>query len=191
MTEFTCSKCDICVLNNHHPLIGDGNLDANIMFISRNPSAFEMKNDIPLYSKDGMLFQKYLDLFNFSRDLVYITNAIKCRTPGHRYPTDQEIYNCYEYLDNEIKNVNPKIIVLLGDTTIRAYFKLAFKNLSVHSDTLNAKYMIHNGRIILFMIHPAHGLNSIYVRTDIYKAFLTLLSLYRYINPAHQINFNL
>lgn len=178
-------------MNNNTPIQGDGNLDANIMFIARNPSAYEMKNNIPLISKDGELFQKYLDLFNFSRDMIYITNAVKCRTPGHRYPTDIELMHCRDLLENEIKNVNPKIIVLLGDTAIRSYFKLYHRTLMIHAKELNAKYMIHNERVILFMENPAHGLTSIYVRYNIYYAFLTLLDLYQIINPAHSVNFNL
>ena len=188
MSDFTCSLCDICLLNNHHPIIGDGNLNANIMFVSRNPTSFELKNNIPLISKDGMLFQRYLDFFNFSRDIIYITNAAKCKTPGHRYPTDIELFNCRGYLDNEIRHVNPKIIVLMGDTALRSYFKLFFTNVSVSINDINAKYMIHNGRIILFMIAPAHAINSSINRIAIYNAFLSLLSLYRVINPGHRTN---
>jgi uracil-DNA glycosylase len=191
MIEFTCSKCDICSINNHTPIIGDGNLNANIMFIARNPSAYELKNNIPLISKDGLLFQRYLDLFNFDRNLIYITNAVKCKTPAHRYPTDIELHNCREYLDTEIKEVNPKIIILLGDTALRSYFKLAHSVVNVHINSLNGKYMIHNGRVILFMIAPYYGLNSQSSRIEIYKAFLSLFSLYKIINPAHSINFNL
>ena len=191
ITEFICSKCDICAINNHRPVIGDGNLNANMMFITRNPSALEFKRNIPMISKDGLLFQRYLDLFNFSRDLVFITNSIKCKTPGHRYPSDTELYNCREYLDNEIRHVNPKIIVLLGDTALRSYFKLAFTDKNVHAENLNGKYMVHNNRVILFMINPMQAVNSSAKRVDLYNAFLSLLSLYRVVNPAHTINFNL
>lgn len=188
MIPDTCTKCDICLINKYHPSKGDGNIDANIMFITSNPSTFEAKIDIPLTSKDGLLFQEYLDLFNFHRDDIYITNAVKCRTPNHRLPTDREIYNCREYLDIEVAKVNPRIIVLLGDTAIRSYFKLAFTTLNLSIDSLNAKYISYEGRVIVFMIHPAHGVTSINVRTDIYNAFLTLLRLYKIINPAHTTN---
>jgi DNA polymerase len=191
MSEFTCSKCDICILNNHHPIIGDGNLDANIMFITRNPSAFEVKNNVPLINKEGMLFQKYLDLFNFSREDIYITHAVKCKTPGHRIPVDKEIVNCYEHLDKEISTVNPKIIVLIGETAIRAYFKLAYTNKHVDIFSLNAKSTIHNDRVIIFMLTPSYGLGSMQGKELIYQAFITLLNEYRKINPLHEININI
>ena len=65
MEQFICVKCDICTANNYTPLIGDGNLNANIMIVTKNPNSFEIKNNIPLVDKSGMLFQSYLDLFNF------------------------------------------------------------------------------------------------------------------------------
>jgi uracil-DNA glycosylase family 4 len=183
-----CTKCDICLINNYHPLEGDGNNDANILFITRNPTSFDVKNNVPMISKDGMLFQEYLDMFNFNRDLIYITNAVKCRTPGNRYPTDKEIYNCRGYLDLEISKINPKIIVLLGLTAVKSYFKLAFSTINLNMDMLNSKYIVSNGRIILFMVHPVHGLNSISGRIKLYNAFLSLLRLYYIINPAHKIS---
>lgn len=189
MNQFTCSKCDICLLNNHLPMIGDGNLDANIMFVTRNPNNLEMKNNIPLFDKAGMLFQDYLNLFNFSRDLIYITNAVKCRTPGNRLPTDKKIYNCQNYLQDEINEIKPKIVVLLGDTAIRTYFKLAYSILSMHSDELNSKYIVDNNRIILFMIHPNYALYSNENRIAMFNSFKTLLTLYRIINPGHTVNF--
>lgn len=190
MREFSCSLCDICLINDHKPLLGDGSLDANIMFVSRNPSAFEMKNNIPMISKDGMFFQEYLDLFNFSRDEVYITNAVKCKTPNRRYPSDIEIYNCRQYLMNEINHINPKIIVLVGNTAIKSYFGLAFTNLPVTAEQLNGTYMIHNGRVILFMIHPSHAMTTYNSRLALFVSFLQLTNLYRIINPAHITNIN-
>lgn len=190
MSEFTCSRCDICTINNHLPLLGDGNPNANIMFINKNPTALEIKNNIPLISKDGMLLQEYFDLFNFTRDLIYITNAVKCKTPGHRYPTDVEIAHCYSYLDDEIKTINPKIIVLMGIVPIRSYFKLAFSNSIFDVDAVSSKYMIHNNRIIVFMPHPSFAINSVFVRQAIFNTFNTILDLYRVINPGHTTNIN-
>lgn len=191
MNQFTCVKCDISIANNYTPLIGDGNLNANIMIITKNPNSFEINNNVPLVDKSGMLFQTYLDLFNFSRDIVYITNCVKCKTKGNRVPTDIEIYNCREYLEREILEVNPKIIMLLGNTAIRSYFKLTYTVLSISAEQLNAKYMIHNNRIIVFSIHPINGLYYPESRKLLFNSFLTLLNLYRVINPGHSINFNL
>lgn len=188
MIPFTCTKCDICTANNYTPLIGDGNLNANIMFVTKNPSTFEIKNNVPLVDKSGLLFQKYLDLFNFSRDIVYITNCVKCRTPSNRLPTDTEIYNCRDYLEQEINEVKPKIIMLLGNTAIRSYFKLAYTVLGITAEELNANYMIHDNKIIIFSIHPINGLYYPEARKALFNSFITLVKLYRIINPGHTTN---
>lgn len=190
MKEIKCTRCDICSSNNYEPLAGDGNYNANIMFVGRSPTAFDIKLNVPLVSKDGMLFQRYLDLFNFDRDLIYVTNAIKCKTPNNRYPSDIEIHNCRENLEAEIIRINPKIIVLMGITAIRSYFKLAFIVFPFTMEQLNARYMLYNGRIIIFMVHPSHGLNSIDVRGKIYIAFHVLNTIYKIINPGHSTNIN-
>jgi len=189
--EFTCSRCDICTINNHTMMNGDGNENANIMFITRNPSSFEKKNNVPMIDKEGMLFQKYLDLFNFSREEVYITYAVKCKTPGHRIPTDKEIANCYIQLDYELDIVKPKIVVLIGEVAIRAYFKLAYTNKNVDILSLNARTIIHNDRVIVFMVTPSYGLCNVQGRELIYEAFTTLLIEYRKINPLHETNINI
>ena len=186
-----CTKCDICIHSNFKPLHGDGYLDAAIMFVSRNPTALEHKKDIPLISVNGLVFQQFLDLFNFNRDTIYITNAVKCKTPSNRVPTETEIVNCNNYLQIEINKVNPKIIVLIGDVAIKSYFNLTFKNISINDQYLNGKYVVHNGRIIIFMANIAHGVTSVYVRTNMYRAFLTLLRLYRVFNPFHTTNCSL
>ena len=74
---------------------------------------------------------------------------------------------------------------------MRSYFKKAYSVLNIHVEHLNGRYMIHNGRVIVFMIHPVHGLNSIDVKVKIFKSFLTLLQLYRVINPLHEVYFNI
>ena len=188
MEKFVCADCDICILNNYNPLVGDGIIPANIMFVGRNPDNYEHKHNIPFINKAGALFQRYLNLFNFSRDHIFITNAVKCKTPSNRIPVDVEIYNCGKYLDQEIATVNPKIIVLLGTTAIRTYFKLAFTDININIEDVNGKYMIHKNRIILFAIHPSHALSLIKGREQLFVAFTQLVSLYRYINPAHETN---
>lgn len=184
-----CTKCDICIHSNFKPLHGDGYLDAAIMFVNRNPTALEHKKDIPLISVNGLVFQQFLELFNFSRDKIYITNAVKCKTPSNRFPTAIEIDNCRDYLQIEIDRVNPKIIVLIGESAIRSYFKVPY--IPINDQTLNGKYVVHNGRIIIFMSNIAHGVTSVYVRTNMYNAFLTLLRLYRVFNPYHSTNCSL
>lgn len=57
--------------------------------------------------------------FGIKRDEVYIANVVKCRPPENRNPEDEEASSCKEYLESQIKLVNPKIIVLLGSVALK------------------------------------------------------------------------
>jgi DNA polymerase len=172
-------------------MFGDGDKHADIMFVARNPTKYEYKNDVPLIGADGQLFQKFLEWFGFNRDMVYITYAVKCKTPGHRVPSDKEIFECGTHLREELQIINPKIVVLLGTTAVRTFFNLAYKVNGLDIRTLSGKYFIHDGRVILIMNNPAVGLKYVSERYAMYYNFVTLLKLYRIIRPWHTTILNI
>jgi DNA polymerase len=182
----TCYNCDICKQNDYHPLFGDGNPDAILMFVSRNPLSKEHKADVPFLGKDGELFQVYLDLFGFHRDNIFITNAVKCTTPHHRVPTEVELTNCRPYLFYEIMSVKPRIIVLLGLTAIRSYFNIIWNHTNLDMNILNGRVTAKDNTVIFFMHHPYHALNNKKIKIEMFISFIKLLNLYRSINPNHQ-----
>lgn len=186
ITNRTCVKCDICSNNNHRPIWGDGSHSAQIMFIDSNPSYAERKHNIPQMNKAGMLFQIYLNLFNINRDDVYITYIVKCKTPNGRYPSDCELLNCREHLEEELTTINPKIVVLLGTTAFRSYFNLIGKDIPIDIGKLQGKHLIHNGRIIIFSYSPATIYKYIKYRIDMYKVFIKLIKFIRIYKPWHK-----
>lgn len=182
-----CTKCDISVLNDYIPLKGSGNKDAVIMFISKNPTSIEYKNEEALTSKNNFLFQSFLKIFNFDKSSIYITTAVKCKTPKNRIPSDIEIHNCRFHLENEINTINPKIIVLLGNIAIKSYFNLPIYIENYQIETLFGKCITHNNKVILFMPSPSNctDYNS---RLLLYYSFKTLSKLYSIINPNYISN---
>lgn len=184
----TCTKCDISLNNDYRPIWGDGSSNAYIMFVSRQPESLDHKFNVPLLSRSGNLFQLYLQMFNFSRDEIYVTNAVKCKTPKNRYPTDSELYKCRDHLTEEINTVKPRIIVLMGITAIRTYFKLAFKDHQFHESKVINKVVIHEGKVIVLIHHPANALNDFNKRLSIFDGFKIILNLYRIAHPLHRTN---
>ena len=93
---------------------GEGPLNAEIMLIGQNPGSEEAKRGRPFVGKS----EKYLDTVlrknNVDRSKLYITNVVKEMTPGNRRPTAQEIRYWMPYLLGEIRQVEPKIVVLMG-----------------------------------------------------------------------------
>ena len=113
-----CTKCKLCT-NRHNVVIGTGNKNAKIMFIGEGPGADEDLQGIPFVGKAGKLMDKALDGIGIKREEIYIANIVKCRPPNNRNPEYEEADSCKEYLDSQIKLVNPEIIVLLGSVALK------------------------------------------------------------------------
>jgi len=113
-----CTKCKLCT-NRHNVVIGTGNKNARIMFIGEGPGADEDIQGLPFVGKAGKLMDKAFQGVGIKREEVYIANIVKCRPPNNRNPEKDEAKSCREYLESQIKLVNPEIIVLLGSVALK------------------------------------------------------------------------
>ena len=93
---------------------GRGNINAEIVFIGEGPGALEDKQGRPFVGRSGKLLQEIIDKIGLKEDNYFITNLVKCRPPDNRDPFYDEIVVCMPYLLNEIKLIDPKLIVTLG-----------------------------------------------------------------------------
>ena len=113
-----CNKCDLCN-NRINTVFGEGNLNADIMFIGEGPGADEDKEGKPFVGKAGKLMDQAFIGLGIKRDNVYIANIVKCRPPNNRTPLKNEADSCLDYLRNQVVLIKPKIIVLLGNTALK------------------------------------------------------------------------
>ena len=113
-----CTKCKLCN-NRHNVVIGTGNKNAKIMFIGEGPGADEDIQGIPFVGRAGKLMDKAFQGIGIRREEVYIANIVKCRPPNNRNPEFEEADACKEYLESQIKLVNPQIIVLMGNIALK------------------------------------------------------------------------
>jgi DNA polymerase len=93
---------------------GEGPRNAEIMLIGQNPGSEEAKRGRPFVGKSGKYLDAVLRKNNVDRSKLYITSVVKETTPGNRRPTAQEIRYWMPYLLEEIRQVKPKIVVLMG-----------------------------------------------------------------------------
>lgn len=113
-----CKKCKLC--NNRTNIVfGDGNQNADIMFIGEGPGADEDIQGIPFVGKAGKLMNMAFEGIGIKREEVYIANIVKCRPPQNRNPETDEATSCLDYLRNQVMLVKPKIIVLLGSVALK------------------------------------------------------------------------
>ena len=113
-----CNKCELCKRRTN-VVFGVGNEEADVMFIGEGPGADEDREGIPFVGKAGKLMNQAFIGLGISRELVYISNIVKCRPPNNRTPLKEEAMACLDYLRNQVMVIKPKIIVLLGSTALK------------------------------------------------------------------------
>ena len=113
-----CKKCRLCK-NRTNVVFGDGNKEADVMFIGEGPGADEDSKGLPFVGKAGKLMNMAFEGIGIRRENVYIANIVKCRPPSNRTPEDDEANSCLDYLRNQVILIKPKIIVLLGNVALK------------------------------------------------------------------------
>jgi len=144
----TCKKCELCnTRNNAVPGIGDENAD--VVFIGEAPGKNEDLHGEPFIGTAGKRLDDALENAGLARSSVYITNIVKCRPPNNRVPNDTEKSMCNNYLEEELRIINPKIICLLGNTSF--YSILGGKEISKN----HGQIIYKNNRVYFISFHPA------------------------------------
>lgn len=100
--------------NGYLPVIGEGNHDADIMFIGEAPGESEAKSGRPFCGRSGKLLDEFLEHVDLVREDVYITNVLKDRPPANRDPQPEEIVLYTPFLRRQIAIIEPKVIATLG-----------------------------------------------------------------------------
>lgn len=118
-----CTRCPLH-LYRKNAVPGEGSLKLGIMIVGEAPGASEDEEGRPFVGVAGQLLTKTLAKLGISRDDVYITNVVKCRPPGNRTPTREEIEACLPYLLQQIMILKPKRIVALGLISGKTLLKL-------------------------------------------------------------------
>ena len=110
-----CENCRACPLSATRKtlVLGTGSRTADLMFVGEAPGEQEDLEGIPFVGKAGQLLDRYLFAVGIPRESVYIANVLKCRPPHNRDPLPEEDA-CIGYLREQVKLVDPKIIVCLG-----------------------------------------------------------------------------
>ena len=158
-----CTKCKLCT-NRHNVVIGTGNKNAKTMFIGEGPGADEDLQGIPFVGKAGKLMDKALDGIGIKKEEIYIANIVKCRPPNNRNPEYEEADSCKEYLDSQIKLVNPEIIVLLGSVALK---NILGKEYGITSS--RGKWFEKDGIKYMPTFHPAALLRDETKKIDFWK----------------------
>lgn len=113
-----CTKCDLCKTRTN-VVIGRGNINADLMLIGEGPGRQEDEQGLPFVGAAGKLLDLLLNALYIKEDMYYVANIVKCRPPSNRVPYEEEAQECLPYLRNQVRLINPEIIVCLGATAIK------------------------------------------------------------------------
>lgn len=149
-------------------VMGDGNLDAEIVFIGEAPGKEENRLGLPFVGASGKFLNEMLASIGLDRKAVYITNIVKYRPPDNRDPSPEEKAEFRPYLDRQIAIIQPKVIVTLGRHSLNEFLPAA-KISQVHGLAQRE----HNPPIFP-LFHPAAALYNGGMRAGLLEDFQKL-----------------
>lgn len=173
-----CRKCGLCE-TRHNVVVGVGNPEAKVMFIGEGPGENEDLQGEPFVGRGGQLLDKMLNAVDLDRNKnIYIANIVKCRPPKNRDPKPEEQEQCIGWLRNQVKLINPKIIVCLGRISAQKLIKDDLKITKEHG------LFFEKGRFLMMpMFHPAAILRNPNQKPDAFADFLKLQEKIKEICP--------
>jgi uracil-DNA glycosylase family 4 len=109
----SCSACALAQ-NCTQKVPGTGSKTADLMIIGEGPGHDEDIRGEPFVGRSGQLLEKLLASIGLDRDSVFMTNIVKCQPPNNRDPKPEEIAQCGQFLEAQIKSISPAIILSVG-----------------------------------------------------------------------------
>ena len=150
-----CTGCDLA-LTRERVVISRGAATAPLMLIGEAPGAREDALGQPFVGRSGQLLDRLLLEVGLNPESdLYICNAVKCRPPQNRRPKRAELTACRPWLDHQIDQLNPRVIVLLGATAVESL--LGIKG---GMTQLRGQWLSWDGRDVMPIFHPSYLLRN-------------------------------
>ncbi|MGB3138040.1 MAG: uracil-DNA glycosylase [Nodosilinea sp.] len=150
-----CLRCDLSETRTN-VVVSRGSPTAPVLIIGEGPGQQEDEQGLPFVGKSGQLLEKILASVRFDTEKdVYICNIVKCRPPENRVPAAGEVAACKGYLLEQIRLVDPKIILLTGATALKALL-----GVKLGISKVRGEWMEWEGRLCMPIFHPAYLLRN-------------------------------
>lgn len=151
-------------------VLGDGNPDADIVFIGEAPGKKEDELGLPFVGASGRFLNEMLSAAGLERSDVYITNIVKYRPPNNRDPSPEEKQEFWPYLMKQLEIINPKVVITLGRHSGMCFIpKLVISKDHGHAQTVT--YPEHEF-LVIPLYHPAAALYNGGMRSVLIEDFL-------------------
>lgn len=158
-----------------HLVMGDGNLDSDIVFIGEAPGKNEDLQGLPFVGAAGKFLNEMLAAAGLERKDVYITNIVKYRPPNNRDPLPDEKAAFWPYLLKQLQVIDPKVVITLGRHSME-YFLPGMKIGQIHGEPKRVQFGDHK-IVIMPLFHPAAALYNGSLRQTLIDDFLKVPSV--------------
>lgn len=150
----TCTACGLAETRTQ-VVFGVGNPEADLMFVGEAPGFHEDQQGVPFVGAAGQLLDRLLGEIGIGRDEVYIGNVLKCRPPGNRDPQPDEIEACGDYLRDQLRLIDPRVVMTLGNFATKLLLKR-----DIGITRLRGQVYPWWGRFLIPTFHPAAALRG-------------------------------
>lgn len=161
-------------------VMGDGDINAEIVFIGEAPGKKEDETGLPFVGAAGKFLNEMLAAANMERSDVYITNIVKYRPPNNRDPEPAEKAAFWPYLLKQLQIIEPKVVITLGRHSME-YFLPGLKIGQVHGQPKRIQFGDHK-IVIIPLFHPAAALYNGGLRQTLIDDFLHVPEIISKIN---------
>ena len=165
-----CEKCPELVATRIKTVPGQGNPDTKIAFLGEGPGRTESETGIAFCGQAEQLLDNILKACDLHRDRVFIFNIVKCRPPQNRVPTSIEAANCRSFLDLQIKIIQPKYIICLGNSA--ANYLLG---VTTPVSEMRGQWFEYKSAKVIATFHPSYGLRVSSAKHEIYKDLMIMV----------------
>jgi DNA polymerase len=149
-----CQRCKLW-RDRKNLVFGEGNPDAELMFIGEAPGREEDIQGRPFVGDAGKLLTRLINKMGFKREDVYIANILKSRPPGNRDPEADEINACLPFLKRQVEIIAPEVIMSLGRISAHT-----LTGLNIPISRLRGKFYEFQDIPLMPTFHPAYLLRN-------------------------------
>lgn len=151
-------------------VMGDGTINAEIVFIGEAPGKNEDEQGLPFVGAAGKFLNEMLAQAGMQRSDVYITNIVKYRPPNNRDPLPEEKKAFWPYLLKQLQIIQPKVVITLGRHSME-YFLPGMKIGAIHGQPKRIQFG-DDKLVIIPLFHPAAALYNPAMRQTLIDDFL-------------------
>ena len=165
-----CKKCGLCE-ERTNTVPGEGNPSPRILFVGEGPGADEDAQGRPFVGRAGKLLTKMIEAMGLQREDVFIANIVKCRPPGYRVPSPEEMSTCMPYLKAQIAALKPEVVIALGATSVKGLLEQD----DIKITKMRGTWQKLGDIDLMPTLHPAYLLRNPPAKKDAWEDLKTVL----------------